>query len=176
MFFYARHGESLANRDGYFAGLIDSPLTDVGVAQAGRIVSGIKTDGLVIDALVTSPLKRAYDSAVIVAEGLRIPASEIEVDTRIVEYDFGSLTGKPKKGIDHEAFYAAANRESPEDFHQRVYSAMIDYCTREQKILVIGHSFVRLMMVAIATQADYTRFNEIPSDPNDNGLITSINF
>lgn len=176
MIYYARHGESLANKKGYFAGLIDSPLTEEGADQARHIVGELKSERIVIGTLITTPLRRAYDSAQIVAGGLNIPIEDIEVDSRIVEYDFGDLTGKQKKGIDHAAFYAASNREPPMDFHSRVDAALQDYLSREQPVLVIGHSFVRLMMQAIVTQSDYTRFNEIPSDPNDNGLVTKISF
>jgi len=176
MIYYARHGESLANKEGYFAGLIDSPLTKEGTIQARRIADDIKSEGLAISSLITSPLRRAHDSAKIVAQDLGMPIEDIEVDSRIVEYDFGDLTGKQKKGVDHAIFYATKGRESPVDFHNRVDTALQDYFSREQTVLVIGHSFVRLMMQAIVTQSDYTRFNEIPSDPNDNGLITKISF
>lgn len=176
MIYYARHGESVANKEGYFAGLIDSPLTEKGVEQARRIADDIKNSGVVVETLITSPLRRAYDSAKIVAEVIGIPIHDIEVDDRIVEYDFGDLTGKQKQGVDHAVFYATNGRESPVDFHSRVDSALQDYSSIEQTVLVIGHSFVKLMMQAIVTHSDYTRFNEIPSDPNDNGLITKISF
>ncbi len=61
-----RHGESEANRLRRFAGNYDVDLTELGYRQASRIPSAF--DGVQIDAIFASDLKRAYNTAVPLAE------------------------------------------------------------------------------------------------------------
>lgn len=176
MIYFARHGESLANQEGYFAGHIDSPLTSSGRVQAAEIGVRLMDAVIEVDTLVTSPIMRAQDSAQIVAEKIGYPSEKIEIDHRIIEYDFGDLTGVTKLGVDHERFYAAVGRESSESFRERVNEALLDYSQREGSAVIIGHSFVQMMMRCIANNGDYMRFNELPSDPKDNGVLNKIEF
>lgn len=61
-----RHGESEANRLRRFAGNYDIDLTDLGYSQAARIPAVF--DGVQIDAIFASDLKRAYYTAVPLAD------------------------------------------------------------------------------------------------------------
>lgn len=70
---------------------MDCELTDVGRAQAREIVSNILPLG--INVIYSSPLRRAYETARIIAEESGI--GEIITDDRLMERDFGILTGKP---------------------------------------------------------------------------------
>ena len=173
MIHYARHGESVANRDRYFAGLIDSPLTERGRRQAAAIGHEIISSIIHTELLVTTPMGRALESARIVAQVVAYPVQDIEVDPRLTEYDFGDLTGQPKEGVDHARFYAAVGREPAEALKNRVVSAWNDYCSRNRQTVIIGHSFVGLMVECLQQGGDFERFNEIPTDPNNNGVIIS---
>ena len=173
MIHYARHGESIANRDRYFAGRIDSPLTEWGRQQAAAIGHEINSRTIHTELLITTPMSRALESARIVAQVIGYPVKDIEVDTRLTEYDFGDLTGQPKEGVDHARFYAAIGKESAAALKGRVMCAWNDYCRRNQQAVIIGHSFVGLMIECLKQGSDFERFNEIPTDPNNNGIIVS---
>jgi broad specificity phosphatase PhoE len=80
-----RHGEATANASGLLLGRSDVPLTAVGRRQAAELAAGI---GPVVR-LVSSPLRRALDTAAQL--GLGIPA---EVDERWVEVDYGEHEGR----------------------------------------------------------------------------------
>jgi broad specificity phosphatase PhoE len=56
-----RHGESTWNSAGRFQGSQDAPLSARGRAQAGALAERLRTVGF--DALYTSPLRRAHDTA-----------------------------------------------------------------------------------------------------------------
>ncbi len=65
---FLRHGRSRADDEGVHEGRYDSPLTEVGRRQALARGSGWKDVGLMVDEVICSPLKRAHETAAVVAE------------------------------------------------------------------------------------------------------------
>ncbi len=116
MIYFIRHGESEANLREVFAGQKDdSALTEKGREQAREAGNKIKSLGLNIDIIVSSPLIRAFDTAKIVAQIIGY-SKEIVIDGRITEYDMGILTGTPGHQITSKALVSAENAEDPEAF------------------------------------------------------------
>jgi broad specificity phosphatase PhoE len=96
MIYFVRHGESEANEIKVFAGQKDdSVLTEKGRLQAKATAKEILDEGIKIDRIITSPLKRAVETAHIIAQEIGFDVSEIITDERIIEYDLGSLSGTP---------------------------------------------------------------------------------
>lgn len=87
---FLRHGRSLADDEGKFEGRYDSPLTDVGRAQAQARGSGWLRSGLLFDLAIASPLLRSQETARIVTQALQIP---LELDPGWMEVDNGQLAG-----------------------------------------------------------------------------------
>ena len=85
-----RHGESVNNKRGIIAG--DSPLTDKGREQARLTKKALA--GLKFDAIYSSDLKRAVETAYIIA-GKDVPENHRLPGLR--ERDFGALEGKSEK-------------------------------------------------------------------------------
>ena len=65
-FYLVRHGESEGNREGLFRGRHDFPLTPLGKRQAESVARALSE--IEFDIIVSSPLKRAYDTAVTIAD------------------------------------------------------------------------------------------------------------
>jgi alpha-ribazole phosphatase/probable phosphoglycerate mutase len=85
-----RHGETQWNREGNkYCGRSDIPLTEKGINQAKKAREQIKD--LTLDAVYSSPLQRAYDTAKIAAG-----SQKVIKDERLTEVDFGQWEGKPK--------------------------------------------------------------------------------
>lgn len=84
-----RHGETELSRERRFAGLGDSALTDNGADQAHALAQRFFARGS-IDAIVTSPLRRARETAEVIAAALEL-APEVEYDLQ--ETDFGDWEG-----------------------------------------------------------------------------------
>jgi 2,3-bisphosphoglycerate-dependent phosphoglycerate mutase len=85
-----RHGRSLADDEGKFEGRYDSPLTEVGQAQALGRAQGWLRAGLRFDRVIASSLQRAHSTARIVAETLGAP---LELDPDWMEVNNGRLAG-----------------------------------------------------------------------------------
>jgi 2,3-bisphosphoglycerate-dependent phosphoglycerate mutase len=90
-----RHGESTANAAGSFTGLLDVPLTDHGRRESLRAGALLRAVDFVPDAVLSSPLVRATETAAIVAAELGWTGT-IEVDARLAERNYGAFTGRSK--------------------------------------------------------------------------------
>ena len=86
---FIRHGHTDWNRDGRLQGSTDIPLNDTGRAQAADALMTLRSRPW--DAVVSSPLSRARETAAIIAEGLGIPLGEAYPE--LVERDYGELEG-----------------------------------------------------------------------------------
>jgi len=84
-----RHGETDWNKQGRLQGREDIELNDSGREQAVEIAGYLKTEHW--DAIVSSPLKRAYETAQIISAKISIP--EIVVVEEIAERCYGSASG-----------------------------------------------------------------------------------
>jgi uncharacterized phosphatase len=84
-----RHGETDWNAQGRLQGREDIELNEAGRQQALKIAGYLSGEHW--DVIVSSPLKRAYETAQIVARILLI--SEIKVEEQITERDYGEASG-----------------------------------------------------------------------------------
>jgi 2,3-bisphosphoglycerate-dependent phosphoglycerate mutase len=91
-----RHGESVANLDGTFAGWLDVPLTPRGVAQSRAAGYLLRDAGLDIDACFTSVLKRATQSAWHCLDAMERTCLSVERSWRLNERHYGALQGLNK--------------------------------------------------------------------------------
>ncbi len=101
MIYLLRHGETVWNREGRFQGHGDAPLTAAGVAQA-RAMGRRLGQELSLQApvrIVSSPLYRAWQSAVLVAEELALDPGRIQFDPRLKEVGFGQWEGLTRDEI-----------------------------------------------------------------------------
>src|SRR5262245_42645494 len=87
-----RHGQTDWNREERFQGQLDIPLNAAGRAQAETLKQQL--GGSRFDVAYSSPLRRAYETAEIIAGGLRVFA-----DARLTEIHHGSWQGRTKQDI-----------------------------------------------------------------------------
>ncbi len=89
--YLVRHGENPANLTRQFSyRRVDYPLTEKGVLQARQTAAYLR--GIGLDALYSSPLKRAAQTAAIVGEALGLPVTEVEA---LREMNVGRLEDEP---------------------------------------------------------------------------------
>lgn len=88
--FLVRHGQDTDNAAGILNGRRDTELTGLGRQQAKQVAEKLRDNGIQI--IYASPLRRAYETARIIAEKLGI--DEVIVDEHLIEREFGILTGK----------------------------------------------------------------------------------
>lgn len=102
-FYFIRHGETDWNKEKRLQGRTDIPLNETGRQQARDALK--KIIPLNLDLIVSSPLIRAKETALIINETLRLP---IHFDDRLVERCFGKIEGMRQIDIitypEHELF------------------------------------------------------------------------
>lgn len=102
-----RHGETEWNTTGRLQGQTDTSLNENGIRLAR--ITGQALRNVPFDLIITSPLKRARETALLVTEGRKIPVLE---DARIGEISFGSWEGLGSR---------AENFEIPSEHFQDFY-------------------------------------------------------
>lgn len=94
-FYVFRHGQTDMNLAGRWQGNgIDLPLNATGLAQACQLAVELKESGL--QAVFSSPLQRAVQTARIVADSLNVP---LKIENGLIEGCFGVAEGKTKQEI-----------------------------------------------------------------------------
>lgn len=91
-----RHGESVWNAEGRWQGSADPPLSETGRQQATELADAVKDCG--IDAIVSSDLDRAVETAQIVGGILGL--DEPRIDARLRERDVGDISGHTRDEIE----------------------------------------------------------------------------
>ena len=162
MIYIVRHGQTDWNLKGIYQGRIDVPLNKTGIEQAKETKQEIA--GITFDKVFSSPLKRAYETALIICD------NPIIKDERIAERSNGELEGKLKvkykDAIDfnNEDETNRFGIESITDFRKRINS-FFDEITANYKnknILVVTHAgvsiYARCYFEGEPTDGDYTSY------------------
>jgi probable phosphoglycerate mutase len=92
---FARHGQTVPNREGRLLGRSDPELTERGREQAGQLAPAIA--GYAPTAVYSSPLLRARQTAEAIADVLGLA---VVVDDDLIEIDYGDWEGKPFGELD----------------------------------------------------------------------------
>jgi len=133
----ARHGETDWNRDGRWQGWADPPLNDAGLEQARALAEELRATPF--DAVYSSDLRRARETAEIVAEPHGVP---VVVDAGLREIDVGSWSGLTRAEIDER--FPNGDRpdgETREEHRARVVAAFERLARAHggERILVVSH-------------------------------------
>ncbi len=89
-----RHGETEWNVSNVFRGRLDIPLNENGLRQA-RLLAGYMGDWK-LDAVYSSPLKRALQTAEAVALPHKLP---VQISAGITDFDFGKWQGLSREEV-----------------------------------------------------------------------------
>jgi broad specificity phosphatase PhoE len=141
----ARHGETEWNRLGRWQGHADPPLNELGRSQAETLAAQLRDDG--VSAVYSSDLRRASETAAIVAGRLGLDVTELRA---LREIDVGSWSGLTREEVqerfpDGFARWRAGeighDGETREELETRVVSAVESIAHRhtDQTVLVVTH-------------------------------------
>jgi len=163
---FLRHGESTANAEGFHQGQYDFPLSERGIQQAHALAKRWQSEGKSFDYIIASPLKRAKQTAEVIADALQMT---IEYDPDWMERDNGMLAG-----LKHETaaeyyprppFFSPYDRigktgESQWDLYLRGGRALSNLLYRPPgRYLVVSHggllNMVLYAILGIAPQANF---------------------
>lgn len=161
----ARHGETDWNRDLRWQGHSDPPLNERGRRQAHALADEL--DGMRLAAVYASDLRRASETAEIVASRLDVP---VTVDPALREIDVGSWEGFTLTELETRFPEAVARweergehgwegGESHDQMAARVHDAVQSIAAGHEgeEILVVTHGGPIRALKALAAGLDYPR-------------------
>jgi probable phosphoglycerate mutase len=141
IFYFLRHGETESNERATVAGSMDVLLTEYGREQARSAALTLANHG--ITTIYSSRLRRAHDTAEIVASKLNLP---VDVIPELAERNWGVLEGMPRQlrvpGVTPEG------AETPEEFSRRVVIGLAKI-TSAGIPLIVAHSGVHRVLCQI---------------------------
>lgn len=143
---FVRHGRSEGNQYGLVQGHLDLNLTDEGrtqVVQAAREIK--KLIGRKRPLVFSSDLSRAWETAVIITEELKLPPPI--PDQRLRERDMGELQDRHWTTVDWENVNSdtptIASLESKENFIRRIHDFLLHIIGQEEIVsdtaIVVTH-------------------------------------
>ena len=162
----ARHGETDWNREGRWQGWADPPLNETGRGQAQALAEELR--GTPFDAVYSSDLRRAHETAEIVAAPHGVP---VVVDPALREIDIG-----PWSGLTHDeirARFPDGSRPGGEtrDEHAARVRAAVERIAREnagRRVLIVTHGGT------VRTVHDLT--SDEPYHPVANCAVLEVHF
>lgn len=147
-----RHGQTEGNANHLFIGSTDIPLDTVGERQA--LILGKRFSSIDLDAIISSPLKRAKQTAARIAKTAGMP---VEISAGFSEIDFGDVEGitieafesnYPARALLHKDSgsdgVAWPNGESRMGFNIRVRETFMDVLERynNRTVAIVSHGGV----------------------------------
>ncbi|KKS39720.1 MAG: Alpha-ribazole phosphatase [Candidatus Kuenenbacteria bacterium GW2011_GWA2_42_15] len=132
---FFRHTQTESNKKGVTMGRTDMSLNNEGIKQAGEIAEKIKERHY--DLIFCSPLKRARETAEIL-----FGKNNLRIDKRLIEIDFGQLTGKSSLEADDYREAGFPGGESYYDVSRRVNNFLEEIFIKYpgKKIAIVAHS------------------------------------
>src|SRR5262245_23763761 len=130
----ARHGQTDWNRERRLQGWADPPLNELGRTQAAELATAL--DGERFDAVYSSDLRRAAETARIVAS--RLGLGSVVEDSSLREVDLGSWSGRLWEEV---ADQQRPDGESREAHRERVVSGVLRLAAAHEgeTVLIVSH-------------------------------------
>jgi broad specificity phosphatase PhoE len=177
----ARHGETVWNVEKIYRGRTDVNLDEVGIKQAellGKYLSNWK-----LEAIYSSPLRRALDTANIVA---RYQKMGVHIAEGLIDFDYGEWQSLPEEEAKrlyptlHNEWHNNPHKvkmpggESLEDVRKRAVAIVNDVLPKYQgSILLVSHRVVNKVLICSLLGLDNSHFWNINLDV---GGITIFNY
>ena len=177
----ARHGETVWNVEKIYRGRTDVNLDEVGIKQAellGKYLSNWE-----LEAIYSSPLRRALDTADIIAHYQRIGVHIVE---GLIDFDYGEWQSLPEQEV--KRLYPALLNEwhhnphnvvmpggkSLEDVSKRAIEVVNDVLSKYQgSVVLVSHRVVNKVLICSLLGLDNSYFWNIKQDV---GGITIFNY
>ncbi len=171
LLYIIRHAEAAGNAARTFQGRTDAMLTERGRLQAERLAERFQK--IPLDAVYTSPLQRACDTAAAVCRNH--PGLAPEIDPDLAEIDGGDIEGR--SWAEFSALYpqasalwdgplhqfAAPGGESMRQVYDRVSRALMRIAANPGRaVAVVSHGCAIKNLLCFASDAGFERLAETP--------------
>ena len=167
-----RHGQTQWNKEELFRGRSDIPLDEVGIKQAKAITKRLSLFG--IKTVYSSPLKRALETAQIIAKRFNLKAKVVD---DLIDFDFGEWQGLGLKDVQEQFpetyqkwlkepyLVNIPNGENLDTVRQRVSKALNKIVKGQQDdVVVVSHRVINKVLILAALSLDNSYFWQIKQD------------
>lgn len=174
--YLVRHGETVHNDERRIQGpLLDGPLNARGLDQAERLAQWFA--GKRVDAIYSSPMRRAMDTAAPLARAVNLPVGTCP---GLVEFSWGDLLGKLDVGETRDQLagalkrweagdldYAVPNGETPKQAWVRAVAELgtIFEAHEDQHVVIVAHGRLNKVILAGLISGDLSKMEAYPQ-PN----------
>lgn len=170
---FVRHGQSIANAEGWTAGAQDIALTQKGRHGALQLAHEMGEDGKEYDLIISSHLSRAHDTARYIAVAVGYDQSKIVVVDELCERYHGVFEDQPTKMADtatHEQA-EAAGQETIQEFYHRISSGFdkaMDVARKQnaKRVLIVAHAGTYRVLKMIIDEMPLEVYESIERVPN----------
>jgi broad specificity phosphatase PhoE len=167
-----RHGETEWNIEEVFRGRIDIELNEAGIKQAELLAEYLRD--LRIDAIYSSPLKRALKTAEMIAGYYNL---DVEITPGLIDFDFGQWQGLSHQEVKgrYKELYAQWIKnphwvkmpagESLNDVRERAIGVVNRVVARyEGTVVLVSHRVVNKVLICTLLGLDNSHFWNIRQD------------
>ena len=168
----ARHGETVWNVEKVYRGRTDVNLDEVGIKQAELL--GKNLGSWKLEAIYSSPLKRAIDTANIVARYQKVG---VHVAEGLIDFDYGEWQSLPEQEVRrlyptlHSEWHNNPHKvkmpggESLEDVRRRAIKVVDDVLSKYQgSVVLVSHRVVNKVLICFLLGLDNSHFWNIKQD------------
>ena len=177
----ARHGETEWNVEEVFRGRIDIELNKTGMKQAELLAEYLSD--VEIDAIYSSPLKRALKTAEVIASYHKL---NVEIAPGLIDFDYGKWQGLPHQEIKdkYKELYAEWIKnphqvkmpagESLDDVRERAMGVVDNVIAKYRgTVALVSHRVVNKVLICALLGLDNSHFWNIRQDT---GGITTFTY
>jgi broad specificity phosphatase PhoE len=186
-----RHGETLSNRENRVQGITDTELSAYGRRQVENLSESLKNES--IEGIVSSPLKRAYETALAIGKYHNVP---IEVERNLQELNHGDFENIAMEELKEKhlpfltkwfmdpASVVMPHGESLHDVQSRAWRAIEKIIHTSKNVLVVSHSMTIMTILCRIRNMDLSFAREVRVDvasktviefEDGKGTITALN-
>ncbi|TET42579.1 MAG: histidine phosphatase family protein, partial [Dehalococcoidia bacterium] len=179
----ARHGETEWNVEEVFRGRIDVELNETGIKQAELLTEYLSD--LKIDAIYSSPLKRARKTAEMIAGYHKL---NVEIAPGLIDFDYGKWQGLPHQEVKdkYKELYAEwinspdkvkmPAGESLDDVRKRAIGVVDKVIAKyDGTVVLVSHRVVNKVLICALLGLDNSHFWHIKQDTGGISTFTYEN-
>jgi len=176
--YLVRHGQTEANYEGIMQGKSDQySLTETGVREVKKLKERLKDKQ--VDLCITSPLKRTWETAMILV-GDRVYILE---DERLIERDVGIFEGNKRTGYDAKKYWnyklnsGDQGVEKVRDIISRCEDFLKDLKEKypDKNILIVSHGAVIRALHHLLVGTDFKKETDLTKLKIDNSFFQEYN-
>ncbi|MBN1381722.1 MAG: histidine phosphatase family protein [Deltaproteobacteria bacterium] len=174
-----RHGETLWNKERRFQGVSDIELSENGLKQAEKLGVALKSE--TIEAIYTSPLKRAFQTALKIGVYHNAPLSVKAELQELNQGDFEGLTINVltenhgdflKKWLLNPASCIMPNGESLTMLQDRAWPVIKRIIKSNRNTLVVAHNFTLMTIICKFLNLSLSDFRKVHIDTASITIVT----